>query len=79
MACKDLEASGQKGLQVPGKISENHIYVVELLNSNDKEKNVTGTQELKTSCLPNIKIVQLAPDFLKNTKCQQSTENNHSI
>lgn len=50
-----------------------HIYVVEFLNSNDKEKHLMGIQGLKTSCLPNIKIVQLAPDFLKipNAESQQ--------
>lgn len=39
--------------------------MVEFLNSNDKEKHLTGIRGLKTGCLPNIKIVQLAPGLLK--------------
>lgn len=50
-----------------------HICVAEFLSSNDKEKNLTSIQGLKIGCLPHIKIVQLAPDFLKisNAKNQQ--------
>lgn len=53
--------------------------MVEFLNFNEKKRSLTGIQGLRTGGSSNIKIVQLAPDFFKNLKCQKSTENNQSI
>jgi hypothetical protein len=38
------------------------------------EKYLMGIKGLKAGCLPNIKAVQLTPNFLKSTKCQKSPE-----